>query len=109
MLRIPDEKRNQPRRHKRRDNGDDKCYFHHIRSARSSNLQESPAVLEIFKSTAKDEMEHAKKLGERIVYLGGIPTKKPEPIVEGGDLKKMIHDDLAKERNKYVRKRYAVS
>jgi len=58
---------------------------------------ESPAILEIFKSTAKDEMEHAEKLGERIVYLGGTPTKKPEPIIEGGDLKKMIQDDLAKE------------
>jgi bacterioferritin len=58
---------------------------------------ESPAILEIFKSTAKDEMGHAEKLGERIVYLGGTPTKKPEPIIEGGDLKKMMQDDLAKE------------
>lgn len=58
---------------------------------------ESPAILEIFKSTAKDEMEHAEKLGERIVYLGGTPTKNPSPIIEGGDLKKMINDDLAKE------------
>ncbi|MCZ7356102.1 MAG: ferritin-like domain-containing protein [Candidatus Methanoperedens sp.] len=58
---------------------------------------ESAAILEIFKSTAKDEMKHAEKLGERIVYLGGTPTKKPSPIVEGGDLKKMIQDDLAKE------------
>jgi bacterioferritin len=60
---------------------------------------ESPAILEIFKSTAKDEMGHAEKLGERIVYLGGTPTKKPEPIVEGGDLKKMVQDDLAKENS----------
>jgi len=58
---------------------------------------ESPEILEIFKETAKDEMKHAEKLGERIVYLGGIPTKKPSPIVEGGNLKKMIQDDLAKE------------
>ena len=56
---------------------------------------ESPAILEVFKSTAKDEMGHAEKLGERINYLGGIPTKKPEPIIEGGDLKKMVQDDLA--------------
>jgi bacterioferritin len=58
---------------------------------------ESLAILEIFESTAIDEMKHAEKLGERIVYLGGIPTTKPEPIEEGGDLKKMIQDDLAKE------------
>ena len=58
---------------------------------------ESPAILEIFKSTAKDEMKHAEKLGERIVFLGGTPTKIPSPIIEGGDLEKMIKDDLAKE------------
>lgn len=58
---------------------------------------ESPEILDIFKENAKDEMKHAEKLGERIVYLGGTPTKKPSPIVEGGSLKKMIQDDLAKE------------
>ncbi len=58
---------------------------------------ESPEVLDIFKKTAMDEMKHAEKLGERIVYLGGIPSKKPSPLVEGGDLKKMIQADLAKE------------
>jgi bacterioferritin len=58
---------------------------------------ESPAIVEIFKSTAKDEMKHAEKLGERINYLGGVPTKKPSQILEGGDIKKMVQDDLAKE------------
>ena len=55
---------------------------------------ESPAVIEIFKKTAMDEMKHAEKLGERIVYLGGVPVQKPTNIVRGGDLKKMIKDDL---------------
>jgi len=63
---------------------------------------ESPEILEIFKSTAKDEMRHAEALGERIVYLGGSPTTKPSTIKEGGDLKKMIKDDLAGE-NKAIR------
>jgi len=58
---------------------------------------ESPEVLEIFKTTAKDEMKHAEKLAERIVYLGGTPVTKPSKIMEGGDLKKMIKDDLAGE------------
>ncbi len=58
---------------------------------------ESPEILEIFKKTAMEEMKHAEKLAERIVYLGGIPSKKVSPIVEGGDLKKMVQDDLAKE------------
>ena len=58
---------------------------------------ESPEILDIFKNTAKDEIKHAEKLGERINYLDGVPSKKTSPIVEGGDLKKMIQDDLAKE------------
>lgn len=58
---------------------------------------ESPAVVEIFKSTSIDEMKHAEALGERINYLGGIPTKKPSEIKTGGDLRKMIADDLEAE------------
>lgn len=58
---------------------------------------ESPEILETFKETAMDEMKHAEKLAERIVYLGGTPSKKVSPFVEGGNLKKMIEDDLAKE------------
>jgi len=58
---------------------------------------ESPEIIEMFKSTAKDEMGHAEKLAERIVYLGGEPVKKPSEIKKGGDLKKMIQDDLAAE------------
>ena len=60
---------------------------------------ESPEILEIAKKTAIDEMRHAEKLGERINYLGGIPTKMPSVILEGGDLKKMVEDDLAKENS----------
>ena len=58
---------------------------------------ESPAVIEIFKKTAVDEMKHAEALGERINYLGGIPVKNPTEIKTGGDLRKMITDDLGGE------------
>jgi bacterioferritin len=58
---------------------------------------ESPGIIDLAKDIAKDEMKHAEKLGERINYLGGIPTKNVSSIVEGGDLKKMVEDDLAKE------------
>lgn len=60
---------------------------------------ESPAILETFKSIAMSEMKHAEKLSERIVYLGGIPTKHLEPIAEGGNLREMIEDDLDKENH----------
>ncbi len=59
----------------------------------------SPEILEIAKKIAINEMRHAEKLGERINYLGGIPTKEPSIIMEGGDLKKMIEDDLSKENS----------
>jgi len=55
---------------------------------------ESPAIIDLFEDIAKDEMKHMEKLGERINYLGGEPTTKPAPIKTGGDLKKMIQDDL---------------
>jgi bacterioferritin len=58
---------------------------------------ESPEISDLAKDIAKEEMKHAEKLGERINYLGGIPTKNVSPIVEGGDLRKMVEDDLAKE------------
>ena len=58
---------------------------------------ESPEIIDLFKSTAIDEMKHAEKLAERIVYLGGEPTTKPSRIKRGGTLKKMIQDDLAAE------------
>ncbi len=59
---------------------------------------ESPEISDLAKDIAIEEMKHAEKLGERINYLGGIPTKNMSPIVEGGDLRKMIEDDLAKEK-----------
>jgi len=55
--------------------------------------------IELFKKTAKEELDHIDMLGERIVALGGIPSKKPSPVVEGGDIKKMAQDDLAKENS----------
>lgn len=64
---------------------------------------ESPAVLEIFKKTAVDEMKHAELLAERIVYLGGVPVQKPSPIKRGGDLKSMIKDDLEAENGAIAR------
>lgn len=51
------------------------------------------AVQEELKSTAITEMKHAEKIGERLFYLGGIPTTKPEPIFVGTALKEMIEKD----------------
>ena len=55
----------------------------------------SPELVDQFKDTAVEEMKHAERLGERIDYLGGEPTTKPTTIQTGGDLKKMLQDNLA--------------
>jgi bacterioferritin len=51
------------------------------------------AVQEELTSTAITEMKHAEKIAERLFYLGGIPTTKPEPIFVGTALKEMIEKD----------------
>ena len=58
---------------------------------------ESPAIVEMVKGVSIDEMKHAEKLAERIAYLGGEPVTQPSAIKTGGDLKKMLQDDLASE------------
>jgi len=58
---------------------------------------ESPAIIELFKKTSIDEMKHAEKLAERIVYLGGTPSTKPSKIMKGGEIRKMVSDDLSAE------------
>jgi bacterioferritin len=58
---------------------------------------ESPPLADEFKKSAMDEMKHAEDLGERIVYLGGVPTQKPTAIKRGGSSVKMVKDDLETE------------
>lgn len=51
------------------------------------------AVKDELKSIAISEMKHAEEIAERLAYLGGTPTTKPEPIFIGKDLKEMIEKD----------------
>jgi bacterioferritin len=55
---------------------------------------ESSSIRDLFRATALDEMRHAEVLAERITLLGGTPTHQPGPIKFGGDLRKMLKDDL---------------
>jgi bacterioferritin len=55
---------------------------------------ESESVGGAFKKASIEEMKHAEKLAERLDYLGGVPTTKPLPIGVGGDMKKMIQEDM---------------
>jgi len=51
------------------------------------------AVKDELKSIAIAEMKHAEAIAERLAYLGGTPTVKPDPIFVGGSLKEMIEKD----------------
>lgn len=51
------------------------------------------AVKDELKAFAITEMKHAEEIAERLAYLGGVPTTKPEPIFVGETLKEMIEQD----------------
>lgn len=47
----------------------------------------------IFRQIAIEEMKHAEKLAERLNYLNGVSTTKPDPIFVGGSLIEMLKQD----------------
>lgn len=51
------------------------------------------AIKDELKKIAITEMKHAEEIAERLAYLGGIPTTKPDPIFIGETLKEMIERD----------------
>lgn len=54
---------------------------------------EGMAVRDELRNIAITEMKHAESIAERLNYLGGKPTTKPEPIFVGETLKEMIEQD----------------
>jgi len=55
------------------------------------------AVKDEFKAIAINEMTHAEMIADRLNYLGGKPTTKPDPITVGETLKEMITADMKAE------------
>lgn len=55
------------------------------------------AVKDELKSIGITEMKHAEDIAERLVFLGGKPTTKPEPIRVGDNLKEMLKNDAKDE------------
>jgi bacterioferritin len=50
-------------------------------------------VENIFRKTAIAEMKHAERLAERLDYLNGVATTKPDPVFVGGSLIEMLKQD----------------
>jgi bacterioferritin len=57
----------------------------------------SPAISDMFEKTALEEMNHLEEFSDRINYLGGVPTTRPNPIKVGGTLEQMVKADLQTE------------
>ena len=55
------------------------------------------AIKDELKKVAIAEMKHAEEIAERLFYLGGIPTTKPDPVFVGKTLKEMLTRDLKDE------------
>ena len=53
----------------------------------------APSVEDVFRKTAIAEMKHAERLAERLDYLNGVATTKPDPIFVGGSLIEMLTQD----------------
>ena len=60
------------------------------------------AVKDELRSIGITEMKHAETIAERLNYLGGTPTTKPEPIFIGETLKEMLERDKADEEGALV-------
>ena len=63
---------------------------------------EGAEFAEIVQKIAITEMKHAEKFAERLDYYGGVPTTKPTDIKMGGDVKQMLRDDIAAEKEAIV-------
>ncbi len=61
--------------------------------------QEGGEVRELFRQTAIEEMRHLARLARRVVELGGEPTARVPDFARGGDLRRMMQDDLDRERD----------
>ena len=47
----------------------------------------------IFRDIAIAEMKHAEKLAQRLDFLDGVPSTKPDPIFVGDNLTEMLRQD----------------
>lgn len=60
------------------------------------------AIKNEFRTIAINEMTHAEMIADRLNYLGGKPTTRPDPITVGETLKEMIIADRKAEEGAVV-------
>jgi bacterioferritin len=82
------------------------CTLRYRRHYHTAEGIASESVKQEFLEHAREEQEHADRVAERIVQLGGEPDFNPKTLadrshaeyVEGNDLRSMIEEDLVAER-----------
>lgn len=57
---------------------------------------------DFFRDMAEEAQDHAEKLGDKVVALGGIPTVEPAMIRQSIELKEMLKQSLELEREAMV-------
>jgi bacterioferritin len=55
-------------------------------------------LADFFRSSSKTSLDHAERLGKKIVALGGLPTVEPGTIRQATDIKEMLRQALELER-----------
>ncbi len=82
------------------------CVLRYMRHYFTASGMLAEGIKKEFLEHAKQEQEHAHKIAERIVQLGGEPDLNPDTLTrrshaeykEGKDLKDMVKEDLIAER-----------
>lgn len=82
------------------------CVLRYKRHYYMAQGPHASAAKEEFEEHAKDELEHANRIAERIVQLGGSPDFNPDGLgdrshaeyAEGHSLRDMMQEDLVAER-----------
>ena len=68
--------------------------WHHVMAKGMASAE----FRDLIKAISIVEMKHAEAIAERLDYFDAVPTTKPVEISVGGDLRRMIADNLEAER-----------
>ena len=58
-----------------------------------------PQLVQFMQAEIADELGHAQFLADKIVALGGIPTTQPKPVAPANNVKEMLENILAAEKD----------
>ncbi len=69
---------------------------------------EGVTTSKVFRELGIAEMRHAERIAQRLDYLDGVPSTKPDPIFVGGSLFEMLKQDERNEEEAIVLYKQAI-